>query len=262
MAHPNPRDVAERLLILKYYIVYSFTAPPREMLAELMEKWSDEERQDFISTAEEKRDEFWFRLKDHGLWEQLSPSERAFADATIVTMTETQQINASWRVEAAAVLMWAVQLIDSLPPFDCQASNELLKEIPSKSPPEFFAQATLRDTEHIERLRDLAELWHWRSRTKRLEGEGRAFPIDDAAKQHGFSTFDDVIRFTAKTAHQDGMLDSILDEDFAAFGKPYRSLTPDEWQMVTSITMERHFALNWLCGYAPGNRWDETPTDT
>jgi len=26
--------------------------------------------------------------------------------------------------------------------------------------------------------------------------------------------------------------------------------------------MERHKALNWLCGFAPGNRWDETPTDT
>lgn len=31
---------------------------------------------------------------------------------------------------------------------------------------------------------------------------------------------------------------------------------------ATSIIMERHFALNWLCGMAPGNRWDETPTDT
>ena len=53
----------------------------------------------------------------------------------------------------------------------------------------------------------------------------------------------------------------IADEDCAAFGKPYRELTEDEWQMTTSITVERHFALNWLCGYAPNNRWDDTPTD-
>jgi hypothetical protein len=31
---------------------------------------------------------------------------------------------------------------------------------------------------------------------------------------------------------------------------------------VSSATIERHFALNWLRGYAPGNEWDETPTDT
>jgi hypothetical protein len=31
---------------------------------------------------------------------------------------------------------------------------------------------------------------------------------------------------------------------------------------VGSITEERHFALNWLCGYAPDNDWDATPTPT
>ena len=41
-----------------------------------------------------------------------------------------------------------------------------------------------------------------------------------------------------------------------------RDLTEEEWREVTSIAAERHFALNWLCGYAPGNRWDATPTET
>ena len=42
----------------------------------------------------------------------------------------------------------------------------------------------------------------------------------------------------------------------------YRDLTDEEWSSIRSIAFERHFALNWLCGYAPDNRWDETPTDT
>jgi hypothetical protein len=54
----------------------------------------------------------------------------------------------------------------------------------------------------------------------------------------------------------------VIDEDFAVHGKAYRDLSPEEWSEVRSITLERHFALNWLCGYAPNNRWDETPTDT
>jgi hypothetical protein len=31
---------------------------------------------------------------------------------------------------------------------------------------------------------------------------------------------------------------------------------------VKSVAVERHFTLNWLCGYAPGNEWDDTPTGT
>ncbi len=55
---------------------------------------------------------------------------------------------------------------------------------------------------------------------------------------------------------------AVIDDDFAARGKAYRDLTDEEWAEVRSITLERHFALNWHCGYAPDNRWDETPTET
>ena len=55
---------------------------------------------------------------------------------------------------------------------------------------------------------------------------------------------------------------SPMEKDFAFLGKPFRSISPDEYQMATSIIMERHVAMNWLCGMAPGNMWDETPTET
>jgi len=58
------------------------------------------------------------------------------------------------------------------------------------------------------------------------------------------------------------MIPTSIDEDFPAFGRAYRDLSSDEWAAVKSIAMERHFALNWLCGYAPENGWDDTPTDT
>ena len=51
-------------------------------------------------------------------------------------------------------------------------------------------------------------------------------------------------------------------DDFPAKGKAYRDLTAEEWSELRSITAERHYALNWLCGRAPKNKWDETPTDT
>lgn len=66
---------------------------------------------------------------------------------------------------------------------------------------------------------------------------------------------------SAERAESDGLFISI-DGDFPAFGRAYSSISPEEWSIATSIAMERHKALNWLCGFAPGNRWDETPTDT
>ena len=81
-------------------------------------------------------------------------------------------------------------------------------------------------------------------------------------RRSGFTSYDDIVRFAAKTAHERGDIPQILDKDFVFLGKPFRELPPDEYQQAHSIIMERHCALNWLCGFAPGNRWDETPTDT
>jgi hypothetical protein len=34
----------------------------------------------------------------------------------------------------------------------------------------------------------------------------------------------------------------------------------DEYNLVRSITAERHYALNWICSYS--NDWDNVPTPT
>jgi hypothetical protein len=85
---------------------------------------------------------------------------------------------------------------------------------------------------------------------------------DENTRKLGFISYDDVVRFSAKTAHEKGTLSEIIDEDFVFLGKAFRELNEDEYETAKSIIMERHFALNWLCGMAPANRWDETPTDT
>lgn len=262
ITRPSAREAAERFVLLKYHVVYSMTAPPRELLSESMTRWTLDERNAFAKTAELERDKYWGAARNLGIWDKLSPSEKDFAATTIVTMTDAQQINASWRMEATVVVLWSLNLVDSLPPFDTKASHDLLKHFPAGSLSDFLAGATLRSRDEIEELREVAELWNWRSRTRKLETDGAMFPVDETAKQLGLQSYDDIVRFTAKKAYHDGTLDHIAEEDFVAFNKPYRSLTPQEWSAVTSITMERHFALNWLCGYAPGNCWDDTPTDT
>ena len=71
-----------------------------------------------------------------------------------------------------------------------------------------------------------------------------------------------MVRLTAKGMGETTMALETIDEDFKVKGKAFRSLSAGEWSEVGSIIVERHFTLNWLCGRAPGNRWDETPTGT
>ena len=262
--HPRPsaEDVARRLVVLKYVVVYALTAPPRDMLRTLFQQWSANDRKEFDTAAEARREEFWQPLHQAALWKYVSASERELAKTTIVTMTSQQHVNASWRMESAQVLMWALGLVPHLPPYDTLANHDLLKKIPSGDIPSFVSAARLRNESEVDRARDDAELWHWRSRTRQLIEDGREFPADEQSRAAGFSSYDDIVRFTARELSEEGRIPASIEDDFPAYAKAYRKLSAQEWPEVRSVTMERHLALNWLCGYAPGNEWDETPTDT
>lgn len=156
--------------------------------------------------------------------------------------------------------MWALEIFREFPPFDKETNFLLGDKVPKKEARLFIESAKLRPQEELEAKRSLAQSWHWRSRTRQLIEEGQPFPRMVQTPQ--FTSYDDVVRFSAKALKEECALTEIINEDFPANGKAYRNLTNEEWILVRSITMERHFALNWLCGYAPGNRWDETPTDT
>ncbi len=258
---PSAEQVAKRLIVLKFVVGYAIITPPRDVLMQWFESWDEDERAKFKRDAEARRNEHWGRLRTLGLWRVLSPREREFAATTMLTMTHQQQINAMWRIEAVQVLMWALGLIPGLPPYDTQASHDLLKEIPSEEIDKFVKSARLLTSGEIDQARDLAELWHWRSRTRQLIQEGRTFDPDPKMRSAGLETFDDIVRLIANHYKEEGLIE-VVDEDFAVRGKAYHDLTSEEWFEVRSIAVERHFALNWLCGYAPNNRWDETPTDT
>ncbi len=95
-----------------------------------------------------------------------------------------------------------------------------------------------------------------------MQEEDRPFEPGELLKKAGIHTYADVVRMTAQVAAKDGDIPACIADDFPARGKPYRDLNPDEWSLVRSISVERHFTLNWLCGNAVGNDWDRTPTHT
>lgn len=59
-------------------------------------------------------------------------------------------------------------------------------------------------------------------------------------------TIERVLQLSSAKAAEEGMAPPPIDGDFPAFGKPYRSLTPDEFSIATSIAMERHRADWWF----------------
>jgi hypothetical protein len=257
---PSPGDAARRLVVLKYVVDYAVATPPRNKYLASLAKRSAGDRRKIIAEAEALRDEFWQPLRPAGLWEYLSPSERELAGTTILTMSREQRCNATWRLEAAQVLMWALRLIPHLPLYDARADRDLLKEIPTGDIPRFVSSAHLRKKSEIERACDDAWTWHWRSRTFELVQEGQEYPV--TLRKPGISSFDDVIRSAARQLAQKGSIPAWVEGDFPIKGKAYRNLNLNERSEVRSVTMERHFALNWLCGYADENEWDKTLIDT
>jgi len=252
---PSAKDAAVRAYVLKSVVISALALPPQEVLDEQSSAWSQSERDDFFETLAADRRGRWAGL---GRWKaRLSPNERLFASALPQDVTPRQHTDAIWRLEAFQVLLWALGLLENLPGYDTEANEELLKGFPPGEFGAYIRQARLRPAAEIDEQRDMAELWHWRSRTRWLiETET---PIDGAL---GFESYDKIVRSVAAAARDTGDIGVVTDEDFTAFGLAYRDLSDEQWSTVRSITAERHFALNWLCGYAPGHRWDDTPTDT
>ncbi len=155
-------------------------------------------------------------------------------------------VDAVWRGEALGTLLWALQLAE-LPPYDqpFDADEVAAAELDG---------AELRDDEEIDLERESARLWHWRARTTGVQATGG---LELPAR---YATFDQLIAATAMRGYEQGVLPPPMRGDFRAYGKVYRHLTPEQHAEAHSIAVERHHALNWLCG--EGTSWDDVPLDT
>jgi hypothetical protein len=194
-------------------------------------------------------------LKTQGVQQHLSDVERGLFARPLGRWKEQAVIDASWRKESLGVLLWALSVLDAMPAYDTEFSEKLHTEAVGWLTPasEFLSRVKVRPSEEIGRARNIAELWHWRARTRQLQEQGYEAPDE-------FGSLDEIVKTAARLAHDNGDIPRPIEGDFPAFGKAYRDLTEEEYSRATSIAMERHYALNWLCGYAED--WDEVPTDT
>jgi Domain of unknown function (DUF4272) len=254
---PDAAAVMKRAIVLKHLFVKALATPPSEYLTPLMESWSDDERKKFNTEAQSQYARQIDRLREGGLWDEMGQNERDFMQAGPIEVSPQALIDANWLGESTVCLLWALGHVSELQPYDQPAKPELTNELPAKPFQVLIENAVLRAGDKIRKQRDLAELWHWRARTRQLRESGRVPQV----LSEGL-TIERVIQMAATKAAEDGAFKTPIGNDFPAFNKPYRDLTRDEFSIATSIAVERHRALNWLCGYAPRNRWADTPTDT
>ena len=180
-----------------------------------------------------------------------SSHEKTLLDKPPGSWNWQEVINANWRLEALGVLLWSLSLLDELPPYDTEfTQQDVLKPLGLFGPAgDFRKRVHLRPANAIESARGTTELWHWRSRTARIQDEG--------LRQTDGVDFPEIIKMVAGKAYQNGDIPKPVEDDFPAFDNPYAKLSQEEHSRATSIAAERHYALNGLCGYA--GDWDETP---
>jgi len=253
---PDAGAVMARVIILKYLFVKGLATPPPDYLAECQQRWSEAAWHKFLDGVMTQNAQLIGRLQGNGLWKAMEYDERRLFEAAPTEVNRQTITDLSWLREPIVCLLWALGYIAELLPYDQQADDELTNKLPAEPAEILVKKAALRPRESIEKQRDLAELWHWRSRTRQLQESGQRFTFP------GDMTIEKVLRISSAKAAVDGMVPAPIGDDFPAFGKPYRDLTPGEYSQATSIAVERHRAFNWLCGLAPNNRWAETPTDT
>ena len=161
-----------------------------------------------------------------------------------------------WRFEALAVLLWATGHFEEMPSWlETVDGQTLMRKAQLFGEREQLASdSCLRDEQQIEKLRNTAEFWHWRCRTEMFRRSGMAPPPGES--------YEGTVAQALEHAVDQGIVTATVDGDISVYGVAYWKLPQQEWANLASISVERHYASDWLAGYAPQNKWDETPTNT
>lgn len=145
-------------------------------------------------------------LKEQNLWDDASPKERRFFENN--NPPQQDEVNASWRVEALWIFLWALGKIEQVGPATTQCDSQTIEEVlpPWDSCAEFINQSVLRPLSEILDQTDLIYRTDW------------------------------------------AVVDSTLHDQ------------PIPGAFEPGVVYERHYAFNWLIGYAED--WDDVMTDT
>jgi len=180
-------------------------------------------------------------IYDEKLEAHFSRSERSLLAQSFPAWPDSLLEDMRWRTERLGMLLWALRVIETVPGFDTPfKSDSIMAPLDIFTPTiDFVWCAALRPSGEVRSMRDLADLWHWRSQLAELEKMG--------IRPQGEVSFTEIIRETAEQAYQDRYLPAPIAGDFPAFGRAYRDISHEQKQTIARIAQERSAALDWLC---------------
>jgi hypothetical protein len=220
---PDARTVARRAIALHFVTLHAVSAQD----AAHFRKWRRRmPAAQWRALRKDSATSHRSYLADARRWKcRFTPREQAFMDhRDTLELPERDHIEMTWRCESLRVLAWALRFSARLPQAHVATLDQELHGFKGNDPDAFLRQARLRTRRELEFERE-------RSAARLRRDRGRQ------ARELPFRW--DVI-------------------GIARLGSEYYG---NEWSPAVAIARERLHALNWLCGYAPGNRWDETPAD-
>jgi hypothetical protein len=213
----------------------------------------DATQQEVVQT---RFDELNAWIQREQLTDKLSDAEKDLHALPLGAWNDSQVFETMWRFEALVPLLWATGHFEAIPSWLEMVDGQTIMQKAQLlgSGESFLSSSSLRNETQIEKMYDAAEFWHWRCRTEMLRRGGTPAPPGDS--------YEGTIGRALEVAVADGIVADTVDGDVSVRGVAYANLTQEEWANIASISIERHYAMSWLAGYAPGNDWDDTPTDT
>jgi hypothetical protein len=139
----EPKEIAERILILVYLAYVSEVPNEKENVIDFM--------------------------KANLLWDKVSPDEKDLFQKE--KLTEQETANISWRSEAVWLLLWTINRVDKLElPTEQIEISEIVSKLPEflTDPKEFIETALIRPTTEILDVSDLIYRLHWATRHTEL----------------------------------------------------------------------------------------------
>lgn len=193
---------------------------------------SPEERESASDSVADIQD----HLMDTGLWDAVVPSERPLFTAPIGSWSDEQMAHAAWRREALGVLMWALNLLPTIPAYDTP-----FEDLGSIVDPQqwlfIIEESFLQTDEDVDLAHRTAEVYHWRTTVGKP-------PYTETNNP-------ELIARTAQEYAEFGLIPEPVQHDFPAFGVAFHMLDDERAALVRAIASERHFAFEWLLGHAP-----------
>lgn len=135
----------------------------------------------FLSEVPDEKEAVIDFLKNHQLWNKVSPEEKVLYQKD--QLTEQEAINILWRSEAIWLLLWSIQKVDQLKLPTAQiAVSEIMARLPElfADPKDFIETAAVRSTTEILDASDLMYRLHWATRNAGLNNQPMPAKLDSS----------------------------------------------------------------------------------